>query len=247
MWDRGGTSRPVPENGLVLVPILEADPDYADLAAHIVSQAAGLEPRVVAQLDQLTELIRREQAAAIVADRSLIQGPRGVEAVRSVSTAPLVVLGSEPQEVVPLMEAGADYVLEKPYPPAILRATMRALLRRRQAERRASGRVLEVGPLVVEPARRSARIEGRRHLLSPREADLLEYMALNSGVVLSRRQIIDGAWGGDPSATPAAVTMCVHRLRLKLEADPGRPRLLKTRHRDGYVLEAPLLGPGEQG
>jgi DNA-binding response OmpR family regulator len=181
----------------------------------------------------------------MVADRALLQGARGVEAVRSISTAPLVVLTADPQETVPLMEAGADYVLAKPYPPAMLRAVMHAIWRRRQVERRSSGRVLEIGPLVVEPARRSARIEGRRHFLSPREADLLEYLALNSGVVLSRRQIIDGAWGGDPNATPAAVTMCVHRLRLKLEADPGRPRLLRTKRGDGYVLDAPLLAASE--
>jgi DNA-binding response OmpR family regulator len=216
------------------------------MAVHIISQTAGLEARVVESLEQLSQLIRREQPAAMVADRSLLQGARGVEAVRNISTAPLVVLTADSQETVSLMEAGADYVLAKPYPPAMLRATMRAIWRRRQVERRSSGRVLEIGPLVVEPARRSARIEGRRHFLSPREADLLEYLALNSGVVLTRRQIIDGAWGGDPTATPAAVTMCVHRLRLKLEADPARPRLLRTKRGDGYVLDAPLVA-GERG
>lgn len=229
----------------MLVPILESDPDYADVAIHIVSQTANLEARVVTSIDQLSQLIRREAPAAIVADRALLQGVRGVEVVRSMSTAPLVVLTADPLETVPLMEAGADYVLAKPYPPAMLRATMRAILRRRQVERRSAGRVLEVGPLVVEPARRSARIEGRRHFLSPREADLLEYLALNSGVVLSRRQIIDGAWGGDPTATTAAVTMCVHRLRLKLETDPSHPRLLRTKRSDGYVLEAPLLSTAD--
>lgn len=230
----------------MLVPILEGDPDYADVAVHIVSQTAGLEARVVGSLEELSQLIRREQPAAMVADRALLQGARGIEAVRSISTVPLVVLTADLQETVSLMEAGADYVLAKPYPPAMLRATMRAILRRRQVERRSSGRVLEIGPLVVEPAQRSARIEGRRHFLSPREADLLEYLALNSGVVLSRSQIIDGAWGGDPTATPAAVTMCVHRLRLKLEADPGHPRLLRTKRSDGYVLDAPLLSAAER-
>ncbi|MGH7610841.1 MAG: response regulator transcription factor [Candidatus Dormibacteria bacterium] len=225
----------------MLVPILETDPDYADVAAHIVAQSANLEPEVVTSLDQLVQLVRRRTPTAIVADRGLLQGVRGVESVRTISLVPLVVLAADSGDTVALMEAGADYVITKPYPPAMLRATMRAILRRRQAERRVSGRALEVGPLVVEPAQRSARIEGRRHFLSPREADLLEYMALNTGVVLTRGQIIEGAWGGDPTATPAAVTMCVHRLRSKLEADPHHPRLLLTRRSDGYVLEAPLL------
>ncbi len=226
----------------MLVLILESEPEYAAVAVHLVSQLPNLKARVLPTLERLAEAIRQDAPAVILADAGLLQGLRGVEAVRSISTAPLVVLG-DPQQAAPLMEAGADYVLPKPYPPAILMATVRATLRRRQVERRSAGRVVEVGPLVVEPARRSARIEGRRHLLSPREADLLEYLALNAGVVVSRRQIIDGAWGGDPRATPAAVTMCVHRLRRKLEPDPDQPRLLRSHRGGGYVLEAPPSGP----
>lgn len=226
----------------MVILILESEREYAAVAVHLVSQLPNLSSRVTATLDLLGEAIRQEAPAAIVADLELLQGLRGIEAIRSASTAPLVVLG-DPERTAALMEAGADYVLPKPYPPPVLVATMRAILRRRQVERRAAGRVVEVGPLVVEPARRSARIEGRRHLLSPREADLLEYLALNAGAVVSRRQIIEGAWGGDPRATPAAVTMCVHRLRRKLEADPGQPRMLRSHRGGGYVLQAPEPGP----
>lgn len=222
----------------MLVSILESDQEYADVASHLIAQLPNLNPRVVSTLEQLAAAVRQEAPAAIVADAELLHGLRGLESVRAVSTAPLVVLGAA-EMAAPLMEAGADYVLPKPYPPAILKATLRAILRRRQVERRGAGRVVEVGPLVVEPARRSARIEGRRHLLSPREADLLEYLALNAGVVVSRRQIIEGAWGGDPKATPAAVTMCVHRLRQKLETDPVTPRFLRAHRGGGYSLEAP--------
>ena len=220
----------------MVVLILEAEPEYAAVAAHLVGQLPGLSSRVAGSLERLELALREEAPAAILADLGLLQGLRGVEAVRAISTCPLVVLG-ETHQAPSLMEAGADYVLPKPYPPALLTATLRAVLRRRQVERRSAGRVVEVGPLIVEPARRSARIEGRRHLLSPREADLLEYLALNAGTVLSRQQIIEGAWGGDPRATSAAVTMCVHRLRRKLEPDPGHPRLLRSRRGGGYLLQ----------
>ncbi len=225
----------------MVVLILEAEPEYAAVAAHLVGQLPNLSSRVAGSLDGLELALREEAPAAILADLELLQGLRGVEAVRAMSTCPLVVLG-ETRQAPSLMEAGADYVLPKPYPPALLTATLRAVLRRRQVERRSAGRVVEVGPLIVEPARRSARIEGRRHLLSPREADLLEYLALNAGTVLSRQQIIEGAWGGDARATPAAVTMCVHRLRRKLEPDPEHPRLLRSSRGGGYLLQA--LPPG---
>jgi DNA-binding response OmpR family regulator len=223
----------------MLVVVLEPDRDYADLAQHLLGQIPGLEVAVVASAEQLGQRVRQDQPVAIVADREPLRGVRGVESIRTVTTAPLVITSSAPQEAAALMEAGADYVLPRPYPPAILKATMAAILRRRQTDRRGAGRAIEVGPLVVEPVRRSARIEGRRHFLSPREADLLEYLAVNSGVVVTRRQIIEGAWGGDPAATPQAVTMCVHRLRHKLEADPSRPQMLVTHRNDGYVLMAP--------
>ncbi len=225
----------------MVVLILEAEPEYAAVAAHLVGQLPNLSSRVAGSLDGLELALREEAPAAILADLELLQGLRGVEAVRAMSTCPLVVLG-ETRQAPSLMEAGADYVLPKPYPPALLTATLRAVLRRRQVERRSAGRVVEVGPLIVEPARRSARIEGRRHLLSPREADLLEYLALNAGTVLSRQQIIEGAWGGDALATPAAVTMCVHRLRRKLEPDPEHPRRLRSSRGGGYLLQA--LPPG---
>ena len=225
----------------MVVLILEAEPEYAAVAAHLVGQLPNLSSRVAGSLDGLELALREEAPAAILADLELLQGLGGVEAVRAMSTCPLVVLG-ETRQAPSLMEAGADYVLPKPYPPALLTATLRAVLRRRQVERRSAGRVVEVGPLIVEPARRSARIEGRRHLLSPREADLLEYLALNAGTVLSRQQIIEGAWGGDARATPAAVTMCVHRLRRKLEPDPEHPRLLRSSRGGGYLLQA--LPPG---
>jgi len=226
----------------MLALILEADRDYADVACHLAGRTPGLSCRVVASAEQLAAAIPAEPPVAIIADAALLRGVPGVAAVRAMSSAALIVLGQDLRDTAALMEAGADYVLPKPYPPAVLNATIQAVLRRRQAERRSGGRAVEVGPLLVEPSRRSARIEGRRHFLSPREADLLEYLALNVGVVLSRNQIIQGAWGGDPTATPAAVTMCVHRLRQKLESDPGSPRLLRTHRGDGYVLQAPASG-----
>jgi len=220
----------------VLVPILESDPDYGALGATLLRRLGVAETPVVGSLAQLLDLLRQREVAMVVADGALLGGRSGVVRLRESSTAPLVVLEGSGEPPPVLLSAGADHVLVKPFAPGLFRATVEAILRRLRIERSAAGRVVRVGPLTVEPAARSARIEGRRHFLSPREADLLEYLALNQGVVVSRRQIIEGAWAGDPEASPAAVTMCMHRLRRKLEADPHRPVQLRTRRGDGYVL-----------
>ena len=231
----------------MLVPILERDLDDAELAVLAVGRTQAAEMLVVGSADQLLRLLRHREAAAVVADAALLGGVAGVAALSRESGVPLVVLDGTGDGLPRLMEAGADYVLAKPFPPGVLGATVQAVLRRQRVERVARGRTLAVGPLTVEPAGRSVRIEGRRAFLSPREADLLEYLALNAGVALSPRQIIEGAWGGDPEATPAAVTMCVHRLRRKLERSPRRPVLLRTRRNVGYVLLAAPQPPGRPG
>lgn len=222
----------------MLVPILETDPDYGALGAALLRRLGVSEAPVLGTLAQLLDLVRQREVALVVADGVLLGGRSGVTRLREASTAPLLVLDGAGEPPPALLSAGADHVLPKPFAPGLFRATVEAVLRRLRIERAAAGRVLRVGPLTVEPAARSARIEGRRHFLSPREADLLEYLAMNQGVVVSRRQIIEGAWAGDPEASSAAVTMCVHRLRRKLEADPHHPALLRTRRGDGYVLLA---------
>ncbi|HUY96622.1 MAG TPA: response regulator transcription factor [Verrucomicrobiae bacterium] len=226
----------------MLVPILESDPDYAALATAVLRRQGVADTPVLATLLGLLDLVERSEASLVVADAGLLGGRAGVGRIRQLTSAPLIVLEGTGEPAPALLTAGADHVLAKPFAPGLFRATVEAVLRRLRIERSAAGRVVRVGPLTVEPVARSARIEGRRHFLSPREVDLLEYLALNAGVVVSRRQVIAGAWGDDPEATPQAVTMCVHRLRRKLEADPHRPRLLCTRRGDGYVLVAAASG-----
>jgi len=232
----------VVENTLMMALIPGADRDYADVAGHLAGRDPGLNYQVAPTPEPPGHAIRIESPVAIIAVTSVLRGVREVEAVRALSSAALIVLSHDLRDTAVLMEAGADYVLPQPHPPAVLNATTQAVLCRRHAERRGGGRVGEVGPLVAEPSRRSARIEGRRHFLSLREPDLREYRARNVPVVLSRRQIIEGAWGGGPSAIPAAVTMCVHRLRLKLESNPNSPLLLRIRRGNGHVLQSSFTG-----
>ncbi len=227
----------------MLVPILESDPDYGALGTTLLHRLGVADTPLVGSAAALIDLLQQRPVALVVADGALLGGRSGVVRLRESSSAPLVVLEGAGEAPPALLSAGADHVLVKPFAPALFRATVEALLRRLEIERSAAGRVVRVGPLTVEPAARSARIEGRRHFLSPREADLLEYLALNAGVVVSRRQIVEGAWGGDPEASAAAVTMCVHRLRRKLEANPHHPGLLRTRRGDGYVLLPGPTGP----
>jgi len=131
------------------------------------------------------------------------------------------------------LAAGADDYLVKPFALAELVARLRALLRRVPAAAPAG---LAVGPLTVDPARRRATVAGAPVELTRREFDLLEALARNAGLVLSRERLLETVWGYDFAVDTNVVDVFVSQLRRKLEAG-GAPRLVHTVRGIGFTLE----------
>ena len=111
-------------------------------------------------------------------------------------TVPVLMLSARTSvdDRVTGLAAGADDYLVKPFALAELVARLRALLRRIPAEPPAG---LTVGPLTVDPARRRATVDGAPVELTRREFDLLETLARNAGIVLSRERLLEIVWGYD--------------------------------------------------
>ena len=125
----------------------------------------------------------------------------------------------------------------KPYDPAQLEARVRAVLRRAGAAADDEGsRVrLTVGGLSVDPARRTAEIDGRPLDLTRLEFDVLAYLAANPGRVISRKELLREVW----QRTDSARTVDVHLswLRRKLGDDVESPRFLHVHRGVGVMLE----------
>ncbi|MER6982416.1 response regulator transcription factor [Streptomyces carpinensis] len=130
------------------------------------------------------------------------------------------------------LQAGGDDYLVKPFALQELVLRLRALLRRRPP---AGREVLRVAGLVIDPAAHTAERDGRALGLTRREFELLEVLARNAGLVLTRDQLLERVWGYDFDVRTDAVDTFVSYLRRKLESD-GRPRLIHTVRGIGFVL-----------
>jgi two-component system, OmpR family, response regulator MprA len=130
------------------------------------------------------------------------------------------------------LQAGGDDYLVKPFALQELVLRLHALLRRRPPTGR---EVLRVADLVIDPAARTAERDGRALELTRREFELLEVLARNAGLVLTRDQLLERVWGYDFDVRTDAVDTFVSYLRRKLEVD-GRSRLVHTVRGVGFVL-----------
>lgn len=176
----------------------------------------------------------------------MLPGMDGFEILRRIRGSlqiPVLMLtgrGEETDRIVGL-EVGADDYIPKTLSVRELLARLRAVLRRtRNAEQSAPLEVpIEIGPLVIDPASRSARVEGNELLLTPAEFDLLLSLARACGRVKSREQLLQEVSVRDIDTTDRAIDMHVSSLRRKMGDDPKNPRFIQTIRAIGYRIRRP--------
>jgi DNA-binding response OmpR family regulator len=221
--------------------LVAEDDEKQSRLIRIYLEREGNAVQVVADGRAALERARAIRPDLIVLDvmLPLVDGLDVCRILRAESDVPILLLTARTTEEDMLLglDLGADDYLGKPYSPRELTARVRALLRR-SGKSGGAGRpaVLRVGDLEVDTARFEVRLAGRPVVLTAKEFAILEALAAEPGRVFTRAQIIERVFGFDRDVLERTVDAHVMNLRRKLEAEPGRPRLLETVYGRGYRL-----------
>lgn len=174
-----------------------------------------------------------------------LDGREMLRMLRAVSQVPVVVAtarGAE-DEIVAVLDAGADDYVVKPFGAGQLDARIRAVLRR--GSERAVPEVLVVGGLRLQPASRVATLDGSELDLTPREFDVLHYLALRPGQVVSKRELLTEVWQIPYGGADKTVDVHLSWLRRKLGETAKNARYLHTVRAVGVRLAPPVESEGK--
>jgi DNA-binding response OmpR family regulator len=149
---------------------------------------------------------------------------------------PIIMLTAKGEEsdIVLGLEVGADDYVTKPFGIRELLARANAFLRRRRQE---DATVYHFGGCELDIESRRLLRQGEEVELTPKEFGVLSFMAKRPGRALTRNEILNAAWGRSAFVGTRSVDRCINTLRAKVEADPGRPTLIRTLHGVGYRFE----------
>jgi len=222
------------------VMVIEDEKEIRDLIRYNL-QRAGFRVHTVSDGEEGLRQVFASRPDAVVLDL-MLPGRSGLEVLRDLrdeSTTrdlPVVVLTARSAEMDKLLgfEHGADDYLTKPFSPRELVARLHALLRRAQPGK--AGGTVEVGDLRVDTLAREVTWRGKVLTLTPREFDLLAFMASRPGRVSTRDELLRKVWGYDYVGETRTVDVHIRRLRAKLGP---KSDLIETVMGAGYKLARP--------
>lgn len=168
-----------------------------------------------------------------------VDGGDVLRMIRGVSQVPVIIATArdDDEEIVRLLDAGADEYVVKPYSGAELEARVRALLRRTASV--GASRKFVVGGLTIDLASRTVDLDGETVVLNRKEFDLLACLATRSGEVVSRQELYAEVWRQPYGGADKTIDVHVSWLRRKLGETAADPRYLHTIRGVGIKLADP--------
>ncbi len=193
---------------------------------------------------EAVETARKVKPALIILDVMLptMNGFEVCRILRKEMIVPILMLTAKTEETDKIvgLEIGADDYMTKPFSMRELLARVRAILRRMKMTISDSAKeptMIRIKDLEIDCARHRVSLRETALDLTPKEFDLLAFLARNKGFVFNREQLLEKVWGYDYAGDTRTVDVHIRWLRKKIEPKPQRPRYLITVRGTGYKLE----------
>ena len=208
----------------LLKPVLEAN-NYQFISAGTVAESI--------------KCIATASPDVVVLDLGLPDGD-GKDVIRHVrawSDVPIIILSARDREAekIEALDLGADDFVNKPFGVGELLARIRTALRHRM-ERVAETPVFKTADVEIDNVRHCVMRAGTEVRLTPKEFELLSFLAKHAGKVVTHRQILTAIWGPAHAADTQYLRVYIGQIRQKIETDPGDPRIIITEPGIGYRI-----------
>lgn len=202
----------------------------------------GYNVRSAGDGDEALEVMRQWTPDLVITDLSMpnMGGLELCRRIRAKSSVPIIVLSvrGEEKPKVDALDLGADDYVTKPFNMNELLARVRAGLRRASVPAQEEDAVeIEAGDFHIDLLTRLVKVRDREVRLTPKEFDLLSYLAKNPGRVITHRTLLASVWGGMSTQQPEYLHVFMNHLRKKLEPEDGSVRYLVTEKWVGYRFE----------
>jgi two-component system KDP operon response regulator KdpE len=200
----------------------------------------GYDIRVANDGETALEIMKDWSPDLVISDLAMpnMDGLELCRRLRAKTQIPIIVLSvrGEERTKVQALDAGADDYVTKPFGIEELLARVRAHLRRGGKEE-SEMTPIEAGDFKIDPGSRSVLVKDRPVHLTPKEFDLLTYLARHAGKVVTHRALLGAVWGGESTEQVEYLRVFVAQLRKKLEPLPNSPRYILTDPWVGYRFE----------
>lgn len=201
----------------------------------------GYGTRTAGDGDEAVQIMKEWSPDLVITDLRMpnMDGLALCRHIRAQSRVPIIVLSvrGEERTKVEALDCGADDYVNKPFSTPELLARVRAALRRALVPEQPETALIETGDFRIDVEARNVRVKGREVHLTPKEFDLLIYLARHAGKVVTHRNLLAAVWGENSVQQPEYLRVFVGHLRKKIEADESESRYIVTEPWVGYRFE----------
>jgi two-component system, OmpR family, response regulator VicR len=201
----------------------------------------GFAVRTTADGQTALQTISNERPDLIVLDLMLpqVDGWEMCRRLRAETTIPILMLTARGEEYERILGLGlgADDYVTKPFSPGEVVARIKAIFRRIDMARAVvplRKEIIRGGPIMIDPGTRQVTVSGKSVSLTPKEFDLLHFLASHPRQVFSQQQLLDQVWSYTYAGETSTVTVHIRHLREKIESDPAHPHFIETVWGVGY-------------